>query len=213
VAASARIAGPAAGAGIHRRDQLEARRELGLARCARHRHLAGFERLAQHLEHAAVPFRHLAFVNGLPRILSRPHAPGAVRGRVGGSGWRDLPNKAASTAYAIEAKVRNLVQLVRIANQMRYGCGSRSTDLIAATARQDRAAIAPWACSQGSGDGFIPGDFWRAHYLPCPRSVPSWQAHICRGTRASFPGSEAPLQAERPPIPGKLQWRMKLAPR
>src|SRR5436190_16316509 len=44
--APAAVAAVAAGAGIHRRDELEARRELYLARSARDRHAAGFNRLA-----------------------------------------------------------------------------------------------------------------------------------------------------------------------
>src|SRR5690606_9747917 len=59
-AASRRIAGPAAGAGIHRRDELEARREIGLARGARAHDMTRFERFAQHLEHAAGPLGQLA---------------------------------------------------------------------------------------------------------------------------------------------------------
>ena len=43
-----------AGTGIHRGDQLEARRIFHLQRGARDRHHAAFERLAQALEHAAI---------------------------------------------------------------------------------------------------------------------------------------------------------------
>jgi len=48
-AATAGVAGPAAGAGIHRRDQLEARGEVGIAAQARHRDHAGLKRLAQRI--------------------------------------------------------------------------------------------------------------------------------------------------------------------
>ena len=48
---------PAARAGIHRGDQLELRRERALPRGARDVDDAGLERLAQRLEHAAVPLR------------------------------------------------------------------------------------------------------------------------------------------------------------
>ena len=58
-AAAAAVAAMPAGTGVHRRDQLEARRELRLARGARDRHAPGFERLAQHLEHVAVELRQL----------------------------------------------------------------------------------------------------------------------------------------------------------
>ena len=44
---------------IHRRDELELRRKLRLARRARDRDAARFERLAQHLEHVAVELRQL----------------------------------------------------------------------------------------------------------------------------------------------------------
>jgi hypothetical protein len=48
-----------AGAGVHRRDQLEARRILRLARRARHRDASGFERFAQRLQYSAVELRQL----------------------------------------------------------------------------------------------------------------------------------------------------------
>src|SRR5437879_6754380 len=48
-----------AGAGVHRTDQLESRRILGLARGARNGDAAGFERLAQGFEYLAVEFRQL----------------------------------------------------------------------------------------------------------------------------------------------------------
>lgn len=57
--ASALAAGRAvetAGAGIHRRDQLELCRKFGLARRARNVDATVFERLAQRFEHAAVEF-------------------------------------------------------------------------------------------------------------------------------------------------------------
>src|SRR5438874_10856765 len=49
----------AAGAGVHRTDQLESRRILGLACRARNRDAAGFERFAQGFEYLAVEFRQL----------------------------------------------------------------------------------------------------------------------------------------------------------
>ena len=45
-----------AGTGVHRGDQLHARREIGLLRGPRNRYDAGFERFAQHFEHVAVEF-------------------------------------------------------------------------------------------------------------------------------------------------------------
>jgi hypothetical protein len=53
---------PAARARIHRRDELEARRKIGLMRRARNRDLARFERLAQHFEHAPVELGQLVGV-------------------------------------------------------------------------------------------------------------------------------------------------------
>jgi len=47
----------AARAGVHRRDELKARGEFGLAGGARHQYPARLERLAQHLEHAPVVAR------------------------------------------------------------------------------------------------------------------------------------------------------------
>ena len=58
-AAAGRVAGPAAGAGIHRRHQLEARRELAVARGPRDADAAGFQRLAQHFQRVPAPFRQL----------------------------------------------------------------------------------------------------------------------------------------------------------
>jgi hypothetical protein len=52
-----RMAEITAGAGVHRRHQLEARRKSGPPRRARNGDVAGFQRLAQRLEHAAVEFR------------------------------------------------------------------------------------------------------------------------------------------------------------
>src|SRR5450759_5706207 len=56
---AAEVAEIAAGAGVHRRDQLEARGEFRLARGARNRHAPGLERLAQHLQHFALELRQL----------------------------------------------------------------------------------------------------------------------------------------------------------
>ena len=57
IADAADMAVVAARTGIHRRDQLEVRREVGLPRGARDGDVAGLHRLAQHVEHAAVEFR------------------------------------------------------------------------------------------------------------------------------------------------------------
>jgi len=51
------VSEPAAGAGVHRRHQLEASRKVGLVRRARDRDLARLERLAQHFQHAPVELR------------------------------------------------------------------------------------------------------------------------------------------------------------
>src|SRR5258706_8292223 len=48
-----------AGTGVHRTDQLEARRILGLARGARNGDAAGLERFAQGFEYLAVEFGQL----------------------------------------------------------------------------------------------------------------------------------------------------------
>jgi hypothetical protein len=58
-APTAGIAGPPAGTGIHRRNELEARGKIRIAAEARHRHHAGFQRLAQGIERAALPFADL----------------------------------------------------------------------------------------------------------------------------------------------------------
>src|SRR5687767_4728164 len=58
-AAPAAIAAVTARTGVHRGDELEARREKGLARGARDRHASGLERLAQRFEHVAVKLRQL----------------------------------------------------------------------------------------------------------------------------------------------------------
>ena len=58
-ASAAGVAQIAAWAGIHRRDELEAGRKRRLARRARDMDAARFDRLAQHFEHPAVPFRQL----------------------------------------------------------------------------------------------------------------------------------------------------------
>jgi len=55
-ATAAGVAGPAAGAGVHRCDQLEAGRELGAARGPRDGDRARFQRLAQHFQRMPVPF-------------------------------------------------------------------------------------------------------------------------------------------------------------
>ena len=57
--AAVQVAEETAGAGIHRRHQLEARRKRGAARSARNGDLPGFERLAQRFQHAAIEFRQL----------------------------------------------------------------------------------------------------------------------------------------------------------
>jgi hypothetical protein len=49
----------AAGAGVHRRDQLEARRKIGLSRRPRNGDVAGFQRFAQHFQHLARKFGQL----------------------------------------------------------------------------------------------------------------------------------------------------------
>jgi hypothetical protein len=49
----------AARAGVHRRDQLEARRKIGLACGTRDGDVAGFKRFAQHFKHVARKFRQL----------------------------------------------------------------------------------------------------------------------------------------------------------
>ena len=54
-----RIAEPAAGTGIHRRGEHEARRIRETHRRARDGHHAVFHRLAQHLEHVLAEFRQL----------------------------------------------------------------------------------------------------------------------------------------------------------
>ena len=59
MAAAARMAEPAAGAGIHRGDELELGGKRALPRRARDVDHAGLERLAQHFEHAAIPFGQL----------------------------------------------------------------------------------------------------------------------------------------------------------
>lgn len=56
-AAAARgITAPAAGTGVHRRDQLAGGGEVSLQADPRDRDAAGFERLAQHLQHVAIEF-------------------------------------------------------------------------------------------------------------------------------------------------------------
>ena len=57
VAASAGVAEPPAGTGIHRGDELELRRERGLPRRAGDVDDAGLERFAQRLENAPLPLR------------------------------------------------------------------------------------------------------------------------------------------------------------
>ena len=59
MAAAIAVAGVAAGAGVHRRDQLEARRELRLVRGARNHDAAGLHGFAQYFQHAAVEFGQL----------------------------------------------------------------------------------------------------------------------------------------------------------
>lgn len=54
MALAGRMALPAAGTGIHGGHELEARREVGLVRGARDGDAAGFQRLAQHLQHLAI---------------------------------------------------------------------------------------------------------------------------------------------------------------
>jgi len=51
------VAEVAAGAGVHRRHQLETGREIGLAAGAGDVDAAGFQRLAQGFEHTAVELR------------------------------------------------------------------------------------------------------------------------------------------------------------
>ena len=53
------VAQVAAVARIHRGDELEARRKIGLARGARNGDASRLERLAQHLEDVAAEFRQL----------------------------------------------------------------------------------------------------------------------------------------------------------
>jgi len=59
LASALRVSLVAARAGIHRRDELECRRKVRLARRARDGDAPRLERLAQHLEHVAAEFRQL----------------------------------------------------------------------------------------------------------------------------------------------------------
>ena len=78
----------AAGARIHRRDELEARGEVAFAQCARDRHASRLERLAQDLEHAAVELRQLVEEQDTPvrkRNLARPGVAATTDEREAGS--------------------------------------------------------------------------------------------------------------------------------
>src|SRR5690606_33750718 len=59
VAAAGGVAGPAAGAGVHRGDELEPRRELALPSGPRDRDRARLQRLPQHLQRVAAPLGQL----------------------------------------------------------------------------------------------------------------------------------------------------------
>ena len=48
------MAGIATGTGVHRRDQLKARREFRPPACTRHADMPGFQRLTQGFEHPPV---------------------------------------------------------------------------------------------------------------------------------------------------------------
>jgi hypothetical protein len=69
-AAQRRIAEIAAAARVHRRHQLEARRMAHMGIGARHHRLAGLDRLAQAVQHAALKLRHYGAV--APKRLVGP---------------------------------------------------------------------------------------------------------------------------------------------
>ncbi len=93
------------GTGIHRGHELEARGELRLARRPRNHDVPGFERLAQHFEHAAVELRQLveeqhAVVR--ERDLARPRVAAATDECDPGGGVMRRAERTTSPLVATE---------------------------------------------------------------------------------------------------------------
>ena len=101
------VAEVAARAGVHRRDELEARGKIRLARGARDGDAARFERLAQHLEHVAAEFRQLveeehAVVR--ERDLARARRRAAAHERHAGGGVVRRAERAHAEALRRETR-------------------------------------------------------------------------------------------------------------
>ena len=135
--AAARVAQPAAGTGIHRGDELEVSGKRALPRGARDMDHGGLERLAQHLEHAAIPLRQFVEKQHTvmrERDLARPRIAAAaderhrtrrmVRRAVG----TYSPGRSARTARRVRRSRRPRAPLLRTARAVaRAGAAPAST--------------------------------------------------------------------------------------
>ena len=146
-AAAVGVAEITAGAGIHRRDQLEARREIRLARGARDGDAPGLERLAQHLEHAALELRQLvqeqhAVVR--ERNLARPRIAAAAHQRHAGGGVMrraeraPLPARTSKPAAADRLDRRGLERLLLASSAA--GCRASAARAWSCRCRAGRSA-------------------------------------------------------------------------
>ena len=144
------IAGPAAGTGIHRRHQLESRRELALSRRARDGDHARFQRFAQDFERAPVPFGQLveeqhAVVR--ERDLARPRfgATADQRNRAGGvvrrCGYGPLAPARRVQAAAADRGDRRGFQCFGFAGFRQQSGQARRQQRLAAARRADQQQV------------------------------------------------------------------------
>jgi hypothetical protein len=100
-----------AGARIHRRDELKTRRKCRLARGTRDVNLSRLERLAQHLEHLAIPLGELVEKQHSvmrQRNLARPRIASTADERDGGRSVMRRPIRAASPILVPKAARQRL---------------------------------------------------------------------------------------------------------
>jgi hypothetical protein len=102
---------PAAGAGVHRRDELEAGRKRGLASGARNRDAAGLERLAQRLQRGA---RHL-------RGLVEEQYPAVSQRDLARPRWRAAAHQSRRAGAVVGAAERAHFPMGRIEGAAQTG--------------------------------------------------------------------------------------------
>ena len=163
VAAPARVAEPAAGARIHRRDELELRRESALPRRARDVDDARLERLAQHLQHAPIPFRQLVQKQHAvmrERDLAGPRIAAAADQR---DGARRVMRRAIR-AHAPGRRTRSARRAKRSRRLQRFVLGRAAAGCPAAAAR---ASTCPCPAARSSAAGAPPAAAISSARLAC----------------------------------------------